>query len=278
MNLPPLNVARLLREYGLRPDKRLGQNFLVDPAALSKVVAVSEIHPHDTVLEIGPGLGGLTRLLALSARRVVAVELDERLLAPLEGVLKPYDNVSVVRGDILATDVGALVGADDYAVVANIPYYITSAVVRYLLATRRRPSRITLTVQAEVAERICARPGSHSLLSLSVQIFGEPEIRARIPAGAFYPPPKVDSAVVHVRLLAQPRVAEDELDEFFRLIRAGFSQKRKNLRNNLSAGLRLEKSEAERLLGEAGLEPSRRAQSLDFAEWRALLGALRSAG
>ncbi|MBI3159495.1 MAG: ribosomal RNA small subunit methyltransferase A [Chloroflexi bacterium] len=251
----------------------MGQNFLIDPGALKKVVTAAAIPPGSTILEIGPGVGSLTRYLALAARRVVAVELDERLLPPLAEVLGPHANVKVVPGDILAADVDALVDGEPYDVVANIPYYITSAVVRHLLTARQRPGSITLTVQAEVAGRICAGPGAHSLLSLSVQIFGNPSIRAHIPGGAFYPPPKVDSAVVHIGLYDQPAVPAGRMDVFFRLLKAGFSQKRKNLRNSLSAGLGMEKAQVEGLLEKAGLDPSRRAQTLNVPEWLALVDA-----
>jgi 16S rRNA (adenine1518-N6/adenine1519-N6)-dimethyltransferase len=270
-DLPALNVPELLRTYGLRPDKRLGQNFLIDPIALNEVIKVADINAEASVLEIGPGLGGLTRLLARRARRVVAVELDANLLPPLYQVLAPFSNVEIVEGDILAHDPAILMGTAGYRVVANIPYYITSALIRHLLEARLKPQRLVLTVQREVAERICAMPGDLSLLALSVQVYGAPKIIARIPAEAFYPAPKVDSAVVRVDLSDQPAIPATDLEAFFRLAKAGFSQKRKTLRNALAGGLRLEKAEASALLESAGVDPMRRAETLSLEEWERLI-------
>ncbi len=270
----PLNAATLLRQYGLRPNKRLGQNFLVDEGALHKNVEVAELTPQDTVLEIGAGLGGLTRHLARRARWVVAVELDGRLLPILQRVLAPYANVHLIQGDILKVDPAALLDVSGYLVVANIPYYITSAVIRHLLEARQKPSRLVLTVQREVAERLCAKPGELSLLALSVQVYGQPQIRAHIPAGAFYPTPQVDSAVVRVDLYAQPLIPLPWLELFFRLARAGFAQKRKNLRNALSAGIGWSPPQAERLLHLAGIDPRRRAETLSLGEWKTLVQTL----
>lgn len=278
MSLPPLDVPGLLRRYGLRPDKSLGQNFLIDPAALERVIAAAGVQPEDCVLEIGPGLGSLTRLLAVSARQVVAVEIDAGLLPPLQQVLDPHPNVRLVHGDILSLDPAELMApaAEDggaYLVVANIPYYITSALIRHLLEARLKPERVVLTVQREVAERITAGPGEMSLLALSVQVYGAPSIAARIPAGAFYPAPKVDSAVVRVDLYPEPRIPSTGLDGFFRLARAGFSQKRKTLRNSLAAGLRLAPAQAGELLESAGINPQRRAETLSIEEWKRLVEA-----
>ncbi len=277
VQLPALNVSRVLKQYGLRPDKRLGQNFLIQESALQKIVEISGVSGGDSALEIGPGLGSLTRYLALAARQVVAVELDGRLLPALEDVLRPHQNVTVHQADILTVEIDDLMDAADYVVIANIPYYITSAVIRHLLAARQRPRSITLTVQREVAERICAAPGDHSLLSLSVQIYGEPRVRARIPAQAFYPAPKVESAVVHVALFPQPQVSAKEIDGFFSLLKAGFSQKRKNLRNSLAGGMGWQRSRAEELLTKAGIDPNRRAQTLHLSEWQELLRLTRTA-
>jgi len=267
INLPLLDVPRLLRQYGLRPDQRLGQVFLVDPVALRRVTEAADITKSDTVLEIGAGLGSLTRYLAVRAGSVIAVELDANLIPPLEHVLSPYHNVLVVQGDILELDQAQLMQSPDYLVVANIPYYITSALIRHLLDSSVRPKRIVLTVQREVAARICAAPGEMSLLALSVQVFGQPQIMAHIPAGAFYPSPKIDSAVVRIDLYPSTVIPSPLLETFFHLARAGFSQKRKTLRNSLTGGLALKPSEAERLLQAAGLDPRRRAETLNLDEW-----------
>lgn len=267
LSLPPLNVAGLLKQYGLRPDKRLGQNFLQDPHALEKIVSAAEIHPEDTVLEIGPGLGSLTRYLAAAARKVVAVELDENLFPPLQAVLASYENIQLIQGDILDIAPQEIIEQQRYLVVANIPYYITSALIRHLLESDPRPGRVVLTIQKEVAERICAGPGDLSLLALSVQVYGQPHIAAHIPAGAFFPAPNVDSSVLVIDIFSTPRIEEPRLDIFFRLIKAGFNQKRKKLRNSLSAGLRLAPSETEKLLLAAGIDPQRRAETLSLEEW-----------
>ncbi|MCS6992878.1 MAG: 16S rRNA (adenine(1518)-N(6)/adenine(1519)-N(6))-dimethyltransferase RsmA [Anaerolineales bacterium] len=270
MNLPALHVTALLRQHGLRPDKALGQNFLHDPTALEKIVQAAEISSEDTVLEIGPGAGSLTRYLALAARQVIAVELDTDLVPILREVLAAHPNTYIVQGDILHLSPAELALPEGYLVVANIPYYITSAIFRHLLETQPRPRRIVLTIQKEVAERICAAPGAMSLLALSVQVYGKPSIVARIPAGAFYPVPKVDSAVIRVELYPEPLIPPARLERFFQLARAGFSQKRKTLRNSLSAGLRISPSEAAELLRRAGLDGMRRAETLSLEEWRIL--------
>ena len=232
MKLEPLDVPGLLRQYDLHPSKGLGQNFLQDEYALQAIVNAAAIADTDDVLEIGPGLGNLTRHLALAAHVVTAVELDRKLFPVLEGVLAPYANVRLVQGDILKLDPAGLVTIPGYLVVANIPYYITSAVIRHLLENPPQPRRIVLTVQKEVAERVCAGPGEMSLLALSVQVYGNPVVAAHIPAEAFYPPPKVDSAVLRVEILPQPVIPLAQLKTFFRLAKAGFSQKRKTLRNS----------------------------------------------
>ncbi|RME90226.1 MAG: 16S rRNA (adenine(1518)-N(6)/adenine(1519)-N(6))-dimethyltransferase RsmA [Anaerolineae bacterium] len=268
--LPPLRVAALLRAHGLRPSKRLGQNFLIDETALRKIVAAAEITARDTVLEVGAGLGSLTRYLAEVAQRVVAVELDRRLLPVLRAVLSGYTNIDIVQGDILALSPGDLVQSPDYLVVANIPYHITSALLRHLLEAHPRPRRMVLTVQKEVAERICATAGKMSLLALSVQVYGVPEIVARIPAGAFYPTPEVDSAVIRIDLSAGPRLPVTHLDEFFRLARAAFAQRRKTLRNALAAGLGISPEQAAERLRAAGIDPQRRAETLSLEEWERL--------
>jgi 16S rRNA (adenine1518-N6/adenine1519-N6)-dimethyltransferase len=268
--IPPLDAQALLQRYRLHAHKGLGQNFLEDPEALEKIVSAAEIHENDTVLEIGPGLGSLTRYLALAAKEVVAVELDEYLIEPLKAVLSPYPNVQMIHGDILKLSPGDLISANQYLVVANIPYYITSAVIRHLLESKSKPRRIVLTIQKEVAQRIRARPGDMSLLALSVQVYGAPRIAAQIPADAFYPAPKVDSAVLVIDIYPSPLIHEELLDTFFKLSKAGFSQKRKTLRNSLSSGLHISPMKAAELLTSADIDPQRRAETLSIEEWERL--------
>lgn len=269
-DIPPLNAALLLRKYGLRPHKGLGQNFLEDPTALEKIVTAADVQPTDTVLEIGPGLGSLTRYLAASAKAVVAVELDQHLLPPLKSVLAPYTNVRLIHGDILEVSPNDLIHEQDYIVVANIPYYITSALIRHLLESKAKPRRIVLTIQKEVAKRICEKPGDLSLLALSVQVYGRPYIAADIPADAFFPPPSVDSSVLCIDIYPAPLIPVELLETFFKLSKAGFSQKRKTLRNALSAGLQISPSAAADLLTSADIDPQRRAETLSMEEWQRL--------
>jgi 16S rRNA (adenine1518-N6/adenine1519-N6)-dimethyltransferase len=265
----------LLRRYGLSPKKGLGQNFLVDQASLRKVMQAAELSDQEAVLEIGAGLGSLTVLLAQAAREVVAIELDADLIPPLRDVLSPYANVRLIQGDILQLEPAALFdeGTTAFSVVANIPYYITAAILRHLLEGKRRPRQMILTLQLEVAQRICASPGEMSLLALSIHLYGTPSMVARIPAGAFYPKPKVDSAVLRLQVAEKPRLTDTEL--FFRLAKAGFSQKRKTLRNALAAGLALSVSQVQSLLEAAQIDPQRRAETLSLEEWGRLVSSFK---
>ncbi len=267
------SLPALLKRHGLWAKKSLGQHFLLDQAALDKIVAAADLTPHDTVLEIGPGPGPLTRRLADAAGRVVAVELDPRMVELLQGELADRPSVSIVQADILQLDLADLMqtyGATAYKVVANLPYYITSAVLRHILEARVKPSRVVVLVQREVADRIVAQPPDMSLLAVSVQLYGQPRVVARVPAGAFYPPPKVDSAVVRIDVYPQPAAGVTDTEGFFRVIRAGFGQKRKQLRNALSQGLSRPPAEIEALLWAAAIAPTRRAETLTLAEWARL--------
>lgn len=261
------NPIPLLKEYRLTPKKDLGQNFLVDGNILTRMVALAEITENSTVLEIGAGLGSLTFFLAQTAKQVIAVEVDEDLLPIAKKILAGFSNITLIAEDILTIDLHTLHLPDGYTVVANIPYYITSAIIRKLLTASEKPTRMVLTMQEEVAERICAQPGKLSLLALSVQVFGTPEMLMKIPAGAFYPAPTVDSVTLRINLFPEPAISQEKLDIFFRLIKAGFSQKRKMLRNTLSSGLHLPHDQVETLLEQAGIDPQRRAQTLSIDEW-----------
>ncbi|MBI3763602.1 MAG: 16S rRNA (adenine(1518)-N(6)/adenine(1519)-N(6))-dimethyltransferase RsmA [Chloroflexi bacterium] len=262
-----MSVPALLRQHGIAPKKSLGQNFLVDDEALGRIVEAGAVGPDDTILEIGPGVGNLTRHLARAARRVIAVELDGRLIPVLRETLAEFGNVEIIHGDILALPPSAVGRPPSFKVVANIPYYITAPILRHLLESDPRPSLAVLTVQNEVAERICAGPGAMSLLAVSVHFYGEPTIVGRIPAAAFYPLPDVDSAVVRIVLGDRPRIDVADTDYFFRVVKAGFSQKRKQMKNALAAGLRLEGKTAEEVLKASGIEPTRRAETLSLEEW-----------
>jgi 16S rRNA (adenine1518-N6/adenine1519-N6)-dimethyltransferase len=269
-NIPPLDAHAILKKYGLRADKKLGQNFLQDDDALQKIVQAADISTDDYVLEIGPGVGSLTRYLAASASTVTAVELDLDLIPPLKAVLSPFSNVKIIHGDILEINISDIIKQPNYIVVANIPYNITSAIIRHLLESQPKPSRIVLTIQKEVAERICETPGDLSLLALSVQVYGKPGLQAVIPAEAFHPIPKVDSAILRIDIYNEPLIEKDLLNTFFKLIKAGFGQKRKTLRNSLSSGLHVSTEKAESLLKQAEIESMRRAETLSIDEWKRL--------
>ena len=275
-----MSIRELLDRYGLEPRRSMGQNFLVAERYLERIVDAAEVNAEDEVLEIGPGLGGLTRLLAERARRVVAVELDKQLVTVLQETLADRPNVEIVQADILTVDVGKLMAATGaprpYKVVANLPYNITSVVLRHLLESDPRPAQLVLMVQKEVAQRIVAAPGDLSLLAVSVQFYGKPRIAVRVPAGAFYPVPKVDSAVLRIDTYSEPPVAVQDVSRFFTLVRAGFGQRRKQLRNSLAQGLHLPPTVVEERMREAGIDPQRRAETISLAEWARLLSSFSS--
>ena len=270
----PPDVHKLLKKHRIKPSKSLGQNFLTDQESLQRIVQIAQINQRDIVLEIGPGLGNLTYLLAACAKEVAAVEIDPNLIPILESVFADSGNVHIIHGDILNIRISEIIQEPGYVVAANIPYYITSALFRHLLEAENRPARMILTVQHEVAERICARPGEMSLLALSVQVYGSPEIKAKIPASAFYPQPEVDSAIVRVDLFDTLPIESGQLDLFFRLAKAGYSQKRKTMRNSISAGMAWSKENTSAYLTQAGIDPQRRAQTLSLTEWITLTGMI----
>jgi 16S rRNA (adenine1518-N6/adenine1519-N6)-dimethyltransferase len=274
------NPKNLLDNYGISPKKSLGQNFLHDPNVLEKITRAAELTADDTVLEVGPGTGALTDWLADIARRVIAVELDDRLIPLLAHRLADHANVTLVHADILDVDLDLHIKADEpYCVVANLPYYITSAILRYLLERPHKPDRLVVMVQTEVAQRLVARPGDMSLLSVSVQYYGTPQIITRLSPAVFWPRPDVTSALVRIETYGADRpVAVQDESTFFRVVRAGFGQKRKQLRNSVGAGLGVSKDEATRLLTGAGIDPQRRAETLSLQEWAALTEQAIQAG
>lgn len=266
-----INVPELLRHHGQRPDKRMGQNFLVDEGHLARIVEAADVGKDDEVLEVGAGLGSLTRYLTLAAKRVVAVELDGKLLPILRETLHGQLNVQVVHGDILQLRLADFFQSSGFLVVANIPYYLTSNLIRHLLEHDPHPARLALTIQREVAQRACARPPEMSLLSLSIQVYGTPRIVHHIPAGAFFPAPKVDSALLVVDLYPEPRLPASKIDAFFKLAKASFAQKRKTLANSLASLPQWTKEQAAARLESAGIDPRRRPQTLTLEEWARLI-------
>lgn len=257
------------------PKKSLGQHWLHDRDTLAYIAECADIGPDDTVLEIGPGLGTLTSELLRRAKKVIAVEFDPDLARKLPGQF-PGKNLEVIHHDILTFDLSSLPAG--YKVVANVPYYITSKIVQLLMTAENRPSQVALLVQKEVAERLAAEAGDMSILAISAQVFAEVELGDVVPAKLFTPPPKVDSAVVILRTYEEPRVQVNDERDFFRLVKAGFSAKRKKLRSSLSGGLGVSKERVETVLLEIGISPDVRAEDLSIEQWSSLLksGILKS--
>ncbi|NCQ53873.1 ribosomal RNA small subunit methyltransferase A [Candidatus Saccharibacteria bacterium CG11_big_fil_rev_8_21_14_0_20_41_19] len=248
----------------LQNDKSLGQHWLRDRDTLAHIVDCAELNSNDTVLEIGPGLGTLTSEILRRADRVVAVEFDSELARKLPSQF-PGKNLKVITGDILKFDLSTMpVG---YKVVANVPYYITSKIVQTLMTDVNKPSIAVLLVQKEVAERLAAKPGQMSILAVSAQLFAEVTLGDKVPAVLFTPPPKVDSQVVILKTRQTPFLTDVNEADFFRIVKAGFSAKRKKLRSSLSGGLKLSKPEVEEILGRAGISPDDRAETLSLDDW-----------
>jgi 16S rRNA (adenine1518-N6/adenine1519-N6)-dimethyltransferase len=267
-----VQTKRRLRQSGLKARKGLGQHFLVDEGVLEVIMAAAKVTPDDIIVEVGPGLGILTGELAQRAGGVIAIELDDRLAALLKKTLASFNNVTIINDDVLNIEPGELLRrqrSPDYKVVANLPYYITSPVLRHFLEAEAKPTLMVVMVQAEVAQAIAAKPGDMSLLSVSVQFYGRPEIVSRVPAEAFYPAPEVDSAVLRIELYPEPAVAVDE-GGFFELVRAGFAAPRKQLANSLAQGLGLGKAQVLPLLEKADIDGERRAETLTLEEWARL--------
>ena len=270
----PAVTRHILKSFGLRASKRLGQNFLVDAAVVRDIVAAAEIEAGDSVLEIGPGIGTLTQGLAEAGARVTAVELDKKLPAVLAETLAPYDNVRIVPGDILKTDIRTLMNGAPFKVVANLPYYITTPILLALLEQQLPLTHIVTMVQKEVAERIIAAPGSkiYGALSVAVQYHTEPRIVREVAPRSFIPAPEVASAVIACKKREKPPV--ETLDErmFFRVARASFGQRRKTLANAL-LGTGASKDAVRRALEEAAIDEKRRGETLSLAEFARLANA-----
>lgn len=265
-----MNPKTLLEEYDIVPRKSLGQNFLHDPNMLDKIVSIAELTPNDLVLEIGPGTGLLTERIAKAAKQLVSVEVDERLQPVLEEIVAQNPNLTIRYQDILTLDINKLYENQPYIVVANLPYYITSAIMRHLLESGHRPTRLVLTMQMEVAERLIAKPDDMSILSVSVQFFGHPQIAARLKPSVFWPRPEVDSAVVRIDTYDQPIVDVPDSQTFFKVVRAGFGQKRKQLKNSLASGLGLVAEQTAFIFDDAKIDSRRRAETLTLEEWAQL--------
>ena len=282
----PNRTKDIIRKHNFTFKKSLGQNFLVDKNILDKIVAAANLSEAKGALEIGPGIGALTERLAQEAGRVAAVEIDNRLIPILREVLSIYDNVSVVHGDVLKTDLRKLweeqfAGCEGVSVVANLPYYVTTPIIMKLLEEGLPLESIVVMVQKEVAERMAARPGTkdYGTLSIAVQYYCEPELVCIVPSGAFIPAPNVDSAVIRLKRRAEPAAAVSDESRFFRVVHAAFAQRRKTLSNNLTALAGKErKAELAAVLTGCGIQPERRGETLSLQEFAALTDALAEAG
>ena len=274
MNLSSLKtIKRILDNHGLKPSRGLGQNFLVDSRAIHRLISAAQVGKEDTVLEIGPGLGTLTQELAQRARHVIAIEKDTKMVEILQETLSKYLNVQILHGDAIKTDYTKYKILDTgYKVVANLPYYITAPTIRKFLETDHKPTSLTLIVQKEVAQRICAKPPRMNILAVSVQVYAAPKIISYIKKNSFWPQPQVDAAILQITPLPQP-YAQD-FPKFFTVVKAGFKQPRKQLVNNLSKGLELPREKVGQWLLSNTIQPTQRAETLTVQDWRNLSNAL----
>ena len=268
-------LRNLLYAHHMRPNKAFGQNFLVDRAILQRIIEAAEIEPTDQVLEVGAGTGVLTRELAKHARRVVAVELERDMLALLAKTTGEFRNVELLARNLLYLDPQEVFEQEPYKLVANLPYYITAPTFRHFLESGNAPRLLVVMVQYEVAQRIVAGPGDLSLLGVSIQFYGQPKIIAHVPARAFYPAPKVDSAILRVDVRKQVPLTPEQRDSFFRLVQAGFAERRKQLHNSLTHHLHQKNEEVRASLTAANIDPSRRAETLSIEDWLRLWHAMR---
>jgi 16S rRNA (adenine1518-N6/adenine1519-N6)-dimethyltransferase len=260
-------LRNFLYDHHIRPNKAFGQNFLIDRDVLLHIVEAADIHSDDQVLELGAGTGVLTRELAKRARRVVAVELEREMLTLLAKTTHNYTNVEIMERNLLYVDPKEIFGSEPYKLVANLPYYIASPTFRHFLESANPPRLFVVMVQYEVAQRIVAAPGDLSLLGVSIQFYGEPKIVAQVPARAFYPAPKVDSAILRIDLKDEVPLLPRQRDSFFRMVQAGFSERRKQLHNSLAHGLHRKNADVQPWLIAAHIDPSRRAETLSIEDW-----------
>lgn len=280
----PIRTQEILAKHGLKVKKSLGQNFLIDPNILRKIVGQADLTKRSAAIEIGPGIGALTEHLAREAGKVLAFEIDQRLLPVLEDTLSPYDNVSVIHSDILKADVAGAIakeleGYDDIMVVANLPYYVTTPIIMKLLLEKLPIRGLVVMLQKEVAERITAKPGTkaYGSLSIAIQYYTEAEMALTVPKSVFMPQPNVDSAVIRMTKRTTPQVEVIDEDFFFKVTRGSFVQRRKTIFNNLQAAMPDGKEKKElilKALEEAGIEPARRGETLTIKEFGGLADKL----
>ena len=275
-------LKEILKRHNLWAKKGLGQNFLIDEKALGKIIEAADLKKSDNVIEVGPGTGFLTEKLIEKAGRVTSVELDKNMVEILKERFKFAENLEVVNEDILKFDlterrrdsrISPSEGSSNFKVVANIPYYITSPLLKHFLQAENRPSVMVVLVQKEVAEKIVGKTGK-SLITIETQLFGRSEIVGIVPALSFHPVPKVDSAILKIEVFNKPLIPEDQIKDFIRLVKFGFSQKRKKLSNTLSAGLHIKSSEMSEILKKADIDPNLRAENLEIGDWGRLAKVL----
>ncbi len=257
------NIKKTLKAFGVHTKKDLGQHFLIDEKALDLIVESANLTKLDRVIEVGPGMGILTRELCKKAGTVIAVELDTTMLTVVKTACIKYNNLTVENHDILKFETSTL---GQYKVVSNLPYYITSPTIRKFLEVDNKPEELVLLVQREVAERISAKPSRMSILSVSVQFYGSPEIIGIVPRTSFYPAPRVDSAIIKIKVYKEP-LFKVETKLFFRIVKSGFGEKRKQLINSLSGGMKISRDEAERWLTQAKIDSQMRAEALSMTDW-----------
>jgi 16S rRNA (adenine1518-N6/adenine1519-N6)-dimethyltransferase len=263
-------LLKLLKSQGLYTEKKLGQNFLFNTEVIEKIIAAADIKETDHVVEVGPGLGILTMELLQKAQKVSVIEKDPKLIDYLRKTFKEYSNLEIIHQDVLKTTPPHT----EYKVVANIPYYITSPIITHFLNTdsNNKPSSMTLMTQLEVAQKICAKTGDHSVLSLMTQLFAKPTLVHQVSASDFFPAPKVKSAIIHLETLEKPQIKQNEV--FIKLIKKAFNQRRKTLSNSLTGFLGLDKTNVSQTLAKAGIEANVRPQNLEFAQWNTLINSL----
>ena len=258
-------IKNLLKKYGAQPSKRFGQNFLISKSVLKKIIETAALSPRDIVLEIGPGIGNLTQELAKRAKKVMAIEKDPKMVEILKETVGNLKNTEVVQGDILKLKFPI---PKNYKVVANLPYYIVSPVIRkFLEAVNVKPQSMVLMVQKEVAQRICAKPPDMNLLAISVQFYSKPEIVSYVSKKSFWPQPKVDSAII--KIIPRKSALKIRVNPllFFRIVKLGFSHPRKQLINNLSTGLKIDREKIKTWLLKNRIKPTQRAETLTIKEW-----------
>lgn len=260
-------LKSILSHYHLNPNKTYGQNFLMDETILEDMIDVAEVGKDDVVLEVGPGIGNLTERLLARAKKVISIEKDPQFVTVLKLLKKQHKNFEYELGDVLSVDFQKLIGKENYKVVANIPYYITGKIVQLFVKAEHKPESLTLLMQKEVAENIVAKPGQLNLLAISTQLYGEARLVTVVQANKFYPAPKVDSAVVHIKLFGKPKYKIEDEKKLFGVMRACFTGKRKQLHNTLTNNLKLDKVVVEKILQELKIDPKVRPQQLTIQQW-----------